>query len=78
MVIDARADNHCFGLLSALRAHTKVPHKTDSLWKGLRPLNRPGWAGPDRERALHPRREHLAADVASHCHAPLYISMENH
>ena len=24
------------GRLSALRTHTKAPHKTDSLWRGLR------------------------------------------
>jgi hypothetical protein len=31
-------------LLSALRAHTKAPSKTDLLWKTLRALKRPGRA----------------------------------
>jgi hypothetical protein len=29
----ARAENHREGRLSALRAHTKAPHKTDLLWE---------------------------------------------
>jgi hypothetical protein len=40
----ARARNRRFGLLSALRAHTKPPHKTDSLWKALRVPKRRGRA----------------------------------
>jgi hypothetical protein len=31
-------------LLSALRAHTKPPYKTDLLWEALRALNCPGQA----------------------------------
>ena len=34
--------------LSALRAHTKPPYKTDLLWRTLRVLNRPRWAGGPR------------------------------
>ena len=30
--------------VNALRAHTKAPHKTDSLWETLRAFNRPGQA----------------------------------
>ena len=41
----ARARNRRFWPLRALRAHTKAPYKTDSLWRTLRPLNRPGRAG---------------------------------
>jgi hypothetical protein len=37
----ARAGNRRFGLLSALHAHTKLPHKTDLLWRTLRPIKRP-------------------------------------
>ena len=40
----ARAGNRRFRLLSALRAHTKEPHKTDPLWETQRALNRPGRA----------------------------------
>jgi hypothetical protein len=43
----ARAGNRrffFFWLVSALRAHTKAPHKTDALWETLRPLKRPGRA----------------------------------
>jgi hypothetical protein len=54
-----QAENHRLKLLSALRAHTKVPHKTDLLWETLRPLNRPETArtvlrkqpGPPRHAA---------------------------
>ena len=38
------AGNHRVWLLSALRAHTKEPHKTDPLWETQRALNRPGRA----------------------------------
>jgi hypothetical protein len=47
-----------FGMLSALRAHTKAPYKTDLLWKTLRALNRP-WAARTVPQALHDRREQL-------------------
>ena len=40
----ARVGNHHFGRVSALPAHTKVPHGSDFLWKTLRTLNRPGRA----------------------------------
>ena len=36
--------NRSFGLLSALRAHTKAPYKTDLLWTALRALHRPARA----------------------------------
>ena len=36
-----RAGNRHLWLLSALRAHTKAPWKTDLLWETLRVLNRP-------------------------------------
>ena len=39
----AQARNRRFELLSAMRAHTKAPYKSDLLWKALRALN------PDRE-----------------------------
>jgi hypothetical protein len=38
----ARAGNRRFWLLSALRAHTKAPYKTDLLGKTLRAFSRPG------------------------------------
>jgi hypothetical protein len=40
----ARAGHRRFWPLSALRAHTKAPYKTDLIWKTLRPLERPGRA----------------------------------
>jgi hypothetical protein len=40
----ARAGNRRFWRLSALRAHTKAPYKTDLLWKTPRALKRPGRA----------------------------------
>jgi hypothetical protein len=39
--------NRRFRLLSALRAHTKAPYKSNLLWETRRALDRP-WAGPDR------------------------------
>jgi hypothetical protein len=42
----ARAGDRRFGPLSALRAHTKAPYKTDLHRKTLRPLDRP-WDGAD-------------------------------
>ena len=42
-----------FGMLSALRAHTKAPYKTDLLWKTLRALSHAGCA---RTGASSPRR----------------------
>ena len=42
--LPARAGNHRFGLLSALRAHTKAPYKPDLLWETRRALNCPGRA----------------------------------
>jgi hypothetical protein len=56
----ARAGNRRFGLFSALRAHTKAPYQTDSLWKTRRALNRPGRArtgGVLRGRVLEVRVE---------------------
>jgi hypothetical protein len=44
VVMTARAGNHRFGLLSALRAHTKAPYKNDLLRETLRALNRPRMA----------------------------------
>ena len=40
----ARVGNRRFGLLSALRSHTKAPYKIDLLWETLRVLKRPGRA----------------------------------
>jgi hypothetical protein len=40
----ARAGNRRFGRLSALRAHTKTPYKTDLHRNTLMELNRPGTA----------------------------------
>jgi hypothetical protein len=40
----ARAGNRRFWLLSALRAHTKMPYKIDLLWETLRALKHPGRA----------------------------------
>jgi hypothetical protein len=45
----ARAGNRRFWLLSALRAHTKMPYKTDLYRKTLRALKRPGRPGQDGE-----------------------------
>jgi hypothetical protein len=49
----ARAGKRRFWPLSALRAHTKAPHKTDLHRKTLMALNRPGAARtvPARKRA---------------------------
>jgi hypothetical protein len=59
----ARAETRRFWLLSALRAHTKVPHKTVLLWKTLRALKCPGRARTV-QRATNCR--HLAmTDAAS-------------
>jgi hypothetical protein len=44
LCITARAGKCRFGLLSTLRAHTKVPSKIDLQLKTLRTLNRPGLA----------------------------------
>jgi hypothetical protein len=41
----ARAGKRRFLMLSALRAHTKAPYKTDLPWKMIRPLKRPGGPG---------------------------------
>jgi hypothetical protein len=41
-VPSARAENRRKGLLSAPRAHTPAPYKTDLLWEALRARNRPG------------------------------------
>ena len=49
-LLTARAKNRRFWLLSALRAHTKAPHKIDLHKKTLRALNRPE-AGADSSRA---------------------------
>jgi hypothetical protein len=43
-VVTARAGARRFGPLSALRAHTKAPYKTDFNRKTLRELHRPGTA----------------------------------
>jgi hypothetical protein len=40
----ARAGNRRFGLVSALRAHTKAQYKPDVLWRTRRALDRPGRA----------------------------------
>jgi hypothetical protein len=45
----ARAGNHRFRLLSALRAHTKAPHKMCFHRETLRALNRPKAARTDYE-----------------------------
>ena len=41
----ARAGNHRFQPLSALRAHTKTPYKNDLLCETLRALNKEGGLG---------------------------------
>ena len=51
LVSTARAETHRFGVLSALRAHTKAPCKTDLLWRTLRVTNRPERARTDEEGA---------------------------
>jgi hypothetical protein len=48
----ARAGNRRFWCLSALRAHTKAPYKTDLHRKTLRELKRPGGPG-QRDLARH-------------------------
>ena len=49
-MMTARAGNHLFfWLLSALRAHTKAPCRTDLLRETLRPLNRRGRAQTERQ-----------------------------
>jgi hypothetical protein len=42
--LTARAANRRFGLLRALRTHTKAPYKPDLLWETLRALNSPAKA----------------------------------
>jgi hypothetical protein len=44
--VTAQAGNRRFWLLSALRAHTKPPQKTDLLWKTPRAIKKAGGAGP--------------------------------
>ena len=51
--LPAGAGSRCFSLLSALRAHTEAPYKTDFLWKTLRALNRPWAARTVGADALH-------------------------
>ena len=48
----AQAGNRRFWPLSALRAHTKAPQKTDLLLETLRPLKRPGRARTSRRSPL--------------------------
>jgi hypothetical protein len=50
----ARARNRRFGMLSALRADTKAPYKTELLWGTLRVLKRPGQARTERPQRLVP------------------------
>jgi hypothetical protein len=45
--VDCPGRNPPFGLLSALRAHTEAPYRTDLLWETRRALNRPGRARTD-------------------------------
>ena len=45
IVMTARAGDRRFRCLSALRAHTKTPDKTDLHRETLRALNRPGRLG---------------------------------
>ena len=51
-VVAARTGNRRFRLLSALRAHTKGPHKTDFHRKTRRALNRPRAARTGEEREV--------------------------
>jgi hypothetical protein len=44
LAASARAGNHHFCLLSALRTHAKAQYKSNLLWETLRALNRPGRA----------------------------------
>jgi hypothetical protein len=48
----ARARNRRFRPLSALRAHTKPPYKTDLIWETLKALKRPGRARTDAVEGL--------------------------
>ena len=48
----ARAGNRRFGRLSALRTHTKAPHKTDLHRKTLMALNRPRTAQTEAQGQL--------------------------
>jgi hypothetical protein len=57
---DCPGRNRRFGLLSALRAHTNAPHKTNFLRETLRPRNRPWaartvWPVAERTCVLGPR-----------------------
>ena len=54
--VSARAGNRRFRPLSALRAHTKAPYKTDLHRKTLMALNRPGTARTDGD---HPAPEEV-------------------
>ena len=58
----ARAGNRRFGLVSALRAHTKAPYRTDLLREMLRALKRPARGGPvQRPTAMSGTIAHWAA-----------------
>ena len=61
-VYAARAGNSRFGLLIALRAHTKAPYKTNLLWETLRARNRSGGA----RTAAEVRAEPGVSDLRGH------------
>jgi hypothetical protein len=61
----ARAGKHRFRPLSALRAHTKPPYSTDSLWETLTALDRPGRTVWKAARGSKPRPFRVAVVTSS-------------
>jgi hypothetical protein len=60
VALAARAGNRRFWRLSALRAHTKAPYKTDLNRKTLRALKRPGRPGQEAVARARPGAVHEA------------------
>ena len=76
----AQAGNRRFGMLNALRAHTKAPYETDFQWKTLRPLKRLWAARTAVEEVQWPFRRELLLQVRAErhllCGAPLLRERE--
>jgi hypothetical protein len=75
LLTSARAGNRRFWLLSALRAHTKAPSKTDLHRETLRALKRPG--GPGQYVRPEPGST-FRRGRWSQSDAPCMFCMENH
>jgi hypothetical protein len=64
--VTARAGNRRFGLLSALRPHTKAPYKMDFHRETLRLRYRPARPGPELKTWKSISQESTAPQSASH------------